>query len=269
MNLRACLRLAALLAAALSSACANTAVHRPVADDMRSKIQNSEEVIGIKQDALYATYIPSMMSAASARTCSVIPGLGGLLAGACAAAMEGPDAVINASRAKDAAAAVAPLKDALADYSFDAQLRAELASSLSRNSAVHPVPEAISVTRQVSDADYEKTLRACHASALMFTTVDYHLSPDFSTLTVSSQSLIYPCSAKLRAAAGQPDLAALPADFQPLDVANAIYRNMIAYEARLPDASTASADNIARWHSGDAALLKAVLNQAAHELATQ
>lgn len=250
---------------ALLGGCAANAVHTGLKPELRGQIKATDVVTGIKQNELYAAFVPSAAGASAAAGCGAVPGLGILLAGVCGGIAGAADASINASRASAAEASVRPLKDALIDFSFDADLQQALSSNLS--SARDLNASKITVTKEVSDDAYNATLAASSASAVMFVNTDYHLSPDFSTLVIQSQSLLYPRAAALRAAVGQSqDPAADSEGKKATDVSNAIYRNTVVYEARLPAASTELEANVTAWGVNQADPLRKALKQGIREV---
>jgi len=247
------------------SGCAGTGAHAGLKQELRQQIKETEVVAGIKQNELYAAFIPSTAGSAAAAGCGAVPGIGILLAGVCGGIAGAADASINATRASAAEASVRPLKDALVDFSFDSDLQQALTSNLSSSGDLNATK--VSVTREVKDEVYSTTLTASKASAVLFVNADYHLSPDFSTLIIQSQSLLYPRAASLRAAVGQTEDPAADVDGKkPVDVSNAIYRNTVVYEARLPAAGTEIESNVAGWGANHGEPLRKALRHGIQEV---
>jgi hypothetical protein len=244
--------------------CATVPNNKPLSPEVVAAIQPVDLRIGIKQPEIYAAFDPSTGGAGAAAACGAIPGLGILLAAACGGALGAVDASVNASRAKTADELVRPLKDATVDTRFDQVFSAAITKSL------QGVPKmqfsGITLTKEVDGKAYEETFRASTSAAVMFVNVDYHVSPDFSTLEVSARGLVFPRSATARTAAKlAPELPA-PGKEPVLALGNAAYRVDVAYHAKLPVQAAAPADYVSVWKADNAQLLRAGLNEGAAQV---
>ncbi|WP_124540132.1 hypothetical protein [Piscinibacter terrae] len=229
-----------------------------------SAIQPVDLRIGIKQSEVYAAFEPSMGGASAAAACGAVPGLGILLAAACGGALGAVDATVNASRAKTADEIVRPLKDETVDAKFDQLLTDAIGKSL------QGIPKfqvsGTTLTKTVDPKAYEETFRASTASAVMFVNVDYHVSPDFSTLQVTARGLVYPRSSAARTAAGLAAELPAPGKDPVLAPNTAAYHVDVAYHAKLPVQATAPADYVAAWKADNARLLRAGMNDGAAQV---
>lgn len=233
----------ALLCASLAVTGCVARPHTALKSDLRDKIGSTEAYAGVRQSELYAQIIPSQAGAAAAGAVAGIPGIGILLAGVVGGVAGAADAGINASRVKENEALVRPLRDTLADYNFDEQLRQELDRALAANGGLKAAP--VQVVKQVEDKHYQKLFEDSKAGAVLFVNTDYSLSPDFSTLTVSSAGLLFARDAALRKSAGQMNTREAMRGATKAD--RAIYRNSYVFESKLPSASTDKAQNIVAW----------------------
>ncbi|WP_439889786.1 hypothetical protein ACS7SF_10795 [Ralstonia sp. 25C] len=244
---------------AVLAGCAPMPLTQPVEHETLTAMQPVNVRVGIKQPELYADFVPSRTGQAAAATCGAIPGIGILLAAACGGALGAVDAGINATLAKTAEETVRPLKDQLVDLDFNQQMRESVSRSL------QGVPdmqvERTELTKEVTDKAYNDLFIASQSGSVMFVNVDYHLSPDFSTLILSTRSLLFPRGAKARVAAKQPQTVEATTPNNELAVApkNAVYRASITYRAKLAKPSKEAAQNVAAWKEGDGRLLQAAM----------
>lgn len=250
----------ALLCASLAVTGCAARPHTALKSDLRDKIGNTEAYAGVRQNELYAQIIPSQAGAAAAGAVAGIPGIGILLAGVVGGVAGAADAGINASRVKENEALVRPLRDTLTDYNFDEQLRQELDGALAANAGLKAAP--VRVVKQVEDKHYQKLFEDSKAGAVLFVNTDYSLSPDFSTLTVSSAGLLFARDAALRKAAGHLNTRDAMRGATKAD--KAIYRNSYVFESKLPAASTDKAQNIAAWQQPG--LLRGTLEHGLREM---
>ncbi|OLL30849.1 hypothetical protein BTH42_14835 [Burkholderia sp. SRS-W-2-2016] len=216
-------------------------------------MQPVEVQVGIAQPELYAAFIPSTAGVVGAATCGVIPGIGILLAAACGGALGAVDASINASRAKSAEESIHPLKAQLVGLDFDQQMRESVSNAFREMPDMQL--ERVEVTKDVKAHAYNELLVASQAGSVMFVTVDYHLSPDFSTFELSTRSLLFPRSAAAKAQGiGQ---ATAPDNELAVAQKNSVYRASITYRAKLVTSGKDSTQNVAIWNENDARLLRA------------
>jgi len=232
---------------------------QPVEHETLAAVQPVDVRVGIKQPELYAAFVPSNAGMVAAASCGAIPGIGILLAAACGGALGAVDAGVNASLAKTAEETVRPLKDQLVELNFNEQMR----ESVSR--ALRSVPdmqvERIELTKEVSDKAYNDVFMASQSGSVMFVNVDYHLSPDFSALLLSTRSLLFPRSAKARVAAKLPETVGAKTPNNELATVpkNATYRASITYSAKLANPAKDAAQNVAAWKANDGRLLRAAM----------
>ncbi|MBC8724630.1 hypothetical protein F6X37_24480 [Paraburkholderia sp. 31.1] len=240
--------------------CARPPLTQSVEHDVLTTMQPVEVRVGIAQPELYAAFVPSTTGLAAAATCGVIPGIGILLAAACGGALGAVDAGINASRAKSAEETIHPLKDQLVELNFDQQMRESILNAL--REAPEMQVERVEVTKDVKDQDYNELFIASQSGSVMFVTVDYHLSPDFSTFELSTRSLLFPRSSKARAAAKLQPIVQATAPDNGLAVApkNSVYRASITYRAKLVTSGKDSTQNVAIWNDNNGRLLRASMH---------
>ncbi|MGM3275002.1 hypothetical protein [Ralstonia sp. 24A2] len=245
---------------AVLAGCAPMSLMQPVERETLTAMQPVDVRVGIKQPELYAAFVPSNSGQVAAATCGAIPGIGILLAAACGGALGAVDAGINASLAKTAEETVRPLKDQLAEVNVNQQMRETVSVAL------QGVPdmqvEHVELTKDVTDKAYNESFMASQSGSVMFVNVDYHLSPDFSTLVLSTRSLLFPRSAKARVAAKQPQTVEAKSANNELAVAprNSVYRANITYNAKLATPGKDAAQNVAAWNQDNGRLLRAALN---------
>ncbi|OUM01164.1 hypothetical protein [Variovorax sp. JS1663] len=242
--------------------CARMPLTQPVKSDVLAAMQPMDVKIGVTQSELYASFVRSNAGAAGAAGCGAVPGIGILLAAACGGAFGAVDAGVNAQRAKEAEERVRPLKDELVDLGFDPLMRDSVQQSLTSSPRMQLAD--LAVTKSVSDKAYEELFKASTSNAVMFVTVDYRLSPDFSALELSARSMIYPRSPQARTVSGLPATAQTPAPGSAAEPVlapkNAVYRASIHYRTRLPAPGADIPQNVATWKADNARLLRAALH---------
>ncbi|MCA8254359.1 hypothetical protein LGM89_13885 [Burkholderia sp. AU31624] len=223
-------------------------------------MQPVEVQIGIAQAELYAAFIPSTAGVTAAATCGAIPGVGILLAAVCGGALGAVDATTDAIRAKAAEDTVGPLKDQLAELNFDQQMRKSVSRAFRREQDVQVA--RIELTKEVNDKAYNELYVASKSGSVMFVNVDYHLSPDYSALLLSTRSLLFPRSVEARALAKLPPTVEATTPDNELAVApkNAVYRASITYRAKLVSPSEDAARNVSAWNADDGRLLRAAMD---------
>lgn len=233
-----------LLSCSLLSACASQPpVHMPLPDAARSGMTSTDVVLPIQQSEIYVFVPASNVSAAAG---------GGLLAALV-------DAGIDSVRNSKAETAVAPLRNAMVDFSFDEALEQELRGSLSQIGWMHI--GAVSAVRDVTNDNLDRALSESHANVLLFIVPDYHLSNDGDVLIVTAAARLIPNDDALRALrSGKHDDKNLSAPI------NALYRNAFTFEARI--SATGDRDrNIAIWDANKGSDMRAALNMAAQKIA--
>jgi len=164
---------------------------------------------------------------------------------------------IDSARTSKAEKAVKPLRDALVDYDFDGMFKDEIKASLS------PVAWLavgdVRVVRDVADASLDNDLTSSKAGAVLFTSADYHTSNDADVLYVTMHAALFANNDALR--------ALHPTNKTPKTAfANTLYRDLITYETKLPNATDDRDANIAAWSADHGAAMRAALKQGAAKL---
>ena len=191
--------LSALISLALVG-CAITPTNQQMNRDIAAAVQPLDVKVGIQQAELYATMAPSRNRGGGAAACAAVPGVGILAAAVCASVAGAVNASVDAKRFKAANDKAQPLKEALVDVQFDELMNSAVAKSLQTIPGMQVT--GVSVTKTVNDQAYEQSFRASNANSVMFVTVDYHITGDFTTLNISARGMLYPRSAAARVAAG-------------------------------------------------------------------
>ena len=161
----------------------------PMTEGAASKIKSTEAILVLSQQEIAAEINPSGVAAA---------GGGGLL-------LALVDVAVNKSRAGDAEAAIAPIKNALLDYDFAKQLRVALEEELRRLAWIN-----LQSLRTVSSPDAKKiddAVAASAANAVLVIRMTYSLTSDFSLVKVTAAVTGYPKTEELSAIAkrARPD----------------------------------------------------------------
>lgn len=222
---------AALAAAVLSTtACAPGMLNRPLDTAKRETVGKADVVGVVPQADLYAAIVVADSSAATAQY--------GLLGALIGSAIDGG---VNASRSKDAEAAVRPLRDGLLGYTFEAQLAQELDRELGGLTWLGANPMTLSKKGEIGAKN--AVVYASKAATVLLVHADYHMSPDFSKLIVTADTTLAPVppaeerSSKKRAKSG------------PAEKSKALYYNTLTVEATLPATGTLE-QNREKWAAG-------------------
>lgn len=243
--------------------CAVPPVNKPLKQEVKAAINPVDLYVGIAQPDLYAAFEPSMAGASSAAACGAVPGLGILLAAVCGGAMGAVDASVNASRAKTAEEQIQPLKNAALDIQFDNIFNDTIAKSL-KGAPGFRFGNMV-LTKVVTPKAYEETYRTTASNAVMFITLNYNLSTDFSTLEVSSHALVFPKSPAALSAAGVPAEALKQETFTTVN--NAAYRTQLSYRGTLETKAASPAEYVQIWSADNARLLRVAVHDAATQTA--
>lgn len=233
----------ALLIALLMTGCA-TSAYQPLTPEAKQQIRSTDTVIGVAQQEITAQINQSNVAAATG---------GGLLFALI-------DAGINSSRSSTAEDTVRPLRDALVTYNFDNNLRSRMDDHLGTISGMGV--GNVKLTKEVTDNNYNALYQASNKDAVLFTSVNYSMTVDFSTLAINANALLFPKSAGLKALANLSD-----ADLHNLPVKNSIYRNTINFTCKLPSPSKDLETNRNMWVANNAGLLVGALNLGTDEIA--
>jgi hypothetical protein len=238
----------ALGASALGMGACTTVLpeHVPLSLAARDSIASTELIAPIKQNEIYL-FVPASQVAAA--------GGGGLLLALI-------DAGVDSTRTHNAEEAVKPVRDAIVDFNFDEVMRADLQKSMST------VPflklDGARVIKEVTDASLDAAIVQSKASAVLFTTADYQLANDGSTLTVVLWANMFANSDALAALKPPKGNAKLKSA-----LANALYRNRFTYTAAFPGTVGERPANLAVWSANNGAELRKALTDASAALAAK
>lgn len=242
--------LAVLLPALVLGACATTPVRVGLPAGAQDKIASTDVVVPIRQSEIYV-YVPPSTGGARA---GAQYGLIGAIVGAVI------DASVNDVRTTKAETSVKPLRNAIVDYNFDADLQSDLKRSLGSVAWVHG--DDYRVVRDVTPNGLDGVLDASKDSAVLLIMADYRLSNDGGTLDITMPVRLYPNNDALKALlTGKPDPK------QKTAMENAIYRNVLHFEIHAPNATDDRDQNIAWWSANNGAAMRAALSNGAKELA--
>jgi hypothetical protein len=230
------MRLAALLASACLAACATiTPEHVPLSAQARGGLGSTEIVLPVSQSEIYVDVPASNVSQATG---------GGLLPALI-------DAGIDSVRASNAAKAVAPLRNAVVDFSFDDTLTEAFSKTLSAPDGMQ-VNET-HVIKDGTETSLDRELGKAKPGDVMIVTTNYHLANDGGSLWIEAHAALY--------GVGQG-----PTD-HPSAPANAIYRNTIWFTANIHGATKNRDENIALWSANHGEAMRADLRRGASEVA--
>ena len=230
----------ALLLVALTG-CA-TPRHVVMSSEAPSKIKATEVVIGLSQQEITAEITPSGIAAAAGG--GLIPAL--------------IDIMVEKSRAGDAEAAIAPVKNALIDYDFAKQLQASLDNEFRQLSWLN-----LQGFRTEASPDAKKVIAAADwakASVVLVISVRYMLSADFSQMRVKATATGYPTTEELVALARKTLPDADPA---------MLYRNDFTVQKPLEGVYPNLAARGSAWGVNGGKLAREALNGATAELAAR
>jgi hypothetical protein len=231
-----------ILALLILAACTTLPPTQPLSTNARDEIGSTDVSIPIRQSEIYV-FVPDSQIAAA--------GGGGLLLALI-------DAGVNSVRTSKAEAAVKPLRDSIVDFDFDGMMRDDLKDALSQLSWMHV--DTVKVTRAVTPQSADQEILTSRDEAVLFTSVDYQLSNDASTLRVSLTAALYPNSDRLRAL--RPGKASTPSALE-----NALYRNSFAVQQQAPNPTEDRDHNIAQWSADHGDALRSALKSSAADLA--
>lgn len=165
------------------------------------------------------------------------------------------DVGINASRAKDAEAAIVPVRDALTDYNFDQKAQGatdKLVQAMPWLSVSHQ-----KFNKDPSNAVFSKALDDSPMPQLLAITYDYLLTPAFDAVKVGGRVSLLS--------------KAIPPEAEPEDRAllrNAIFTRDFVCKVPLVGATKKRAQNTTKWVENGGTLLEASLDMALAKLMT-
>ena len=233
---------AALAAAVLSTtACAPGMLNRPLDTTKRETVSKADVVGVVPQADLYAAIVVADSSAAVAQY--------GLLGALIGSAIDGG---VNASRSKDAEAAVRPLRDGLLGYTFEAQLAQELDRELAGLTWLGANPMTLSKKGEIGAKN--AVVYASKAATVLLVHTDYHMSPDFSKLIVTAD-------ATLAQVPTPEERSSKKHKAGPVEKSKALYYNTLTVEATLPATGTLE-QNREKW-AAEGLLLRSLKAQTA------
>ena len=233
-----------LVPALFLAACATPIpTHQALPDTARNAISSTDIVVPIKQSEIYV-FVPASNIAAA--------GGGGLL-------LALVDAGVDSVRTSKAEAAVKPLRNALVDYKFDDTLCSDISGSLTQVTWVKPgTPRVI---KEVTNESLDAALAQSKSDAVLFATMDYHLSNDADILDVMMNASLFANNDALKALG--PSKLASP----KTSLGNALYRNILTYEMTVPAGTVDRDKNIVIWSADNGAAMRKALDRGAVKLA--
>jgi hypothetical protein len=233
-------RLAALLASISLTGCVTvTPEHVPLSAQARGALASTEVVLPVVQSEIYIDVPASNISQAAG---------GGLLPALL-------DAGIDSVRASNAAKAVAPLRNAVLDFSFDDTLSDAFGKAL-----VTPDGLQVSETQVVKDgaqSNLDGLLAKAKPGDVLIVTTNYHLANDGGSLWIEAHAALY----------GVGQTPAGGSANHPSAPANALYRNTIWFTTTVHGATTNRTENVALWSANHGELLRADLKEGAAKVA--
>lgn len=248
MSIHAAARTALLVPALLLATACAQAPSRAIAD--RSVIQSTDVVALVGQKELDAEIVVQNSSAATAQF-----GLIGALVGGAI------DAGINASRQSSADEAVKPLRAALAGVDFDAMLSAGLKQELGSLDWLHA--QQFSLSKKDDEQGQRDAVLLAKSGNVLLVRAVYRLSPDFSTLHVISQAMLFPNPGP--APANETREAKIRRIEDSNALSRALYYNVVTVDSTVGTGKLE--DNRAQWAKDDGALLRRALKFQAGEVA--
>lgn len=216
--------------------------HVVMSPEAPSKIKATEVVIGLSQQEITAEIAPSGVAAAAGG--GLIPAL--------------IDIMVEKSRAGDAEAAIAPVKNALIDYDFAKQLQAALENEFRQLSWLN-----LQGFRTEASPDATKVIAAAdgaNASVVLVISARYMLSADFSQMRVRATATGYPKT---------EELVALAKKTRPDDDPAMLYRNDFTVQKALDGAYPNLAARGNAWGGDGGKRAREALNGATAELAAR
>lgn len=250
------LRRAAILAVLSLAAACQTANFRHI-DPAQREATRPTQVIAVVPQPDLEVYVPQQNT-----TVVAVDPLTAIVGSITASVM---DSVMHKSALAEAEKRIAPMRDQLLDYDFDAQLKTELERTV--GTLAWLAPQGVAINKDGTDEARIAELKAATTPTVLYVNTSYRMSPDFSELAVSAYVALYP---RTRA------WAELTAEEQrkrqrttrknaALRASNAIYYNTIVVGAGLPEKSKNFEENRAKWLEGD--LFKRSLQYQVTELA--
>jgi hypothetical protein len=198
------------------------------------EITSVDVYIGLVQQEIYAEIVKSNVSAATGG--GLIPAL--------------IDAGIDQHRAKKAEELVQPIRAALMDYNFGKCLTEKIESELKPRSWIRI--NNVRVSADISKKGYEKAFADSEASAILFVTTKYFLTPNLIVLTVPSEAKLY-----LKKGGKSVELRD----------GNCIYKNLLFFEDSILTVPSSKKETINCWADNEGFLTRQALDAASVGLA--
>lgn len=229
------LRISILLPVLFACACGTVAPYKPLPVAAVDKLASTDVVAAIAQSEIFVFVPASNVGAAT----------GGGLLGALI------DASITDARTTKANDASKVLRDSLLDFDFDKLLAGDLKASLSQVPQLHL--GNVHVVKEVTNDGMDRALDGSNAAAVLFAATTYNVSNDGDVLFVTVSAALFPRSDELEALtkSGNSGPKTL--------LTNALYRNMLVFETKVPGATGDRDHDMAAWSADHGAPMRAAL----------
>jgi hypothetical protein len=237
-HVRRVIGLTAVLAALFAGGCAS-ATRIPLSSAHRASASPAHVVVGLRQQEIGTSIVPSNASAAAGAAGGFIGGLiGGIV-----------DASIETSRAKKAESAVVPLRDSLVGYDIGSTLSGGLSAEFA--SIAWLKVEKAEYRSLTQDGLITQWVAESTGNFVLIIELDYRTSPEFDAIALK---------AKVTGYARATGAKNLPAP---------VYQNTLATLLPLPDRPDEKLDReetIALWVKDNGAKARATLDTGLREL---
>jgi len=210
------------------------ATHIALKPNKAKEITSVDVHIGLAQQEIYAEIVKSKVATATGG--GLIPAL--------------IDAGVDQHRAKKAEELIQPIRAALMDYDFGRCLTEKIESEL--KSRAWMKINNVRVSGDISKKGYEKAFADSEASAILFVTTRYFLSPNLIVLTVSNEAKLYP-----KKGGKSVDLRD----------GNCIYKNLLFFEDSIDTRPSSKEEVIHCWADDEGFLTRQALDAASVGLA--
>lgn len=234
----------------LATGCATQGGSDAGANSLREKLQPVDLRLTVSQPDLYAAYETStihdltLVSACmlSVATCWLGPSI--------ASAFE-------ASGIRRQDETVQPLKTAIADIDFPVRETDAMSSAFA---ATGTRLSGITVERVPGEKNNEETFERSTAGSVIYVTIDYHATEDFSRFEIEARGLAFARSPAARRAVGQSeDLVDDQIRGAPLSEKNSILRSTVRYVVALEHADAKSEVNAGTWTRDGGNMMRAAM----------
>ena len=227
---------------ALASGCAG--VNKNYIDmAARPHIKKVDGFLAVPQDEIYAEINRSNTTAAAG---------GGLLFAII-------DSAIDNSRTKDAESLIQPIRDILINYDYASRLQANIAERLTAIEWLNL--DKLELERFIVDERLNNKIQGSNASAILFMTANYNLTPDFDAVETNVSMIMFPNKEVLAQFKEKQD-----SNENPVDNNDNIYRNTVKVTIPLNVPGT-KAENARTLAQNSLALLEEALDESAKKIA--